>query len=704
LTDFRPKFRADLIVSDYQESSGKKSIVLKDPVSEKYYRLSRYEFTLLKALDGTVTVPEAVVRLRSQGRHYPADEAAHIVEKVANAGLLLGTPLGSAKALLTLKTNLKKVQNLRKLSSVYYLYLPLLNPDRFLDRTLRIFRLLVNRFTAIITGLLGLGAVYLIVAGIPRMETEYLFFFNWENLLYLTVVTSVIKVVHEFGHAYVAKSFGLHVPRMGIAFLLFFPCMYCDTTDAWKLADRKQRMIIGAAGILTELTVAILATYVWFFSRPGIVNSLAFYLLVVSTVSTLLFNGNPLMKFDGYFILMDFLRKPNLAARSTAYVKYLFMNRMLGIQEFPNPARSGEEHVLFALYGLSAFVYRLFLYFAIVAGIYYRFDKLVGFILALLAFGLFALRPLVKAIQGLWEKRADLKPRPKEALVFLGILCVMIPLLIWPWSSKSVFPCFMDSSKSQKLTVPLQTSLVDVFVREGVMVEKGTLLVQLEPYALQLDLIRKQVERDIIGTRLRAVTMDDKEKAKARGQELELSRAEAAVHKTRQELERASEGIRAPFEGVIAVLDPHVQKGFMPGKGSVIGEMKSPTHGIVHAFVPGTDIHKVKRGQPVEVWFPVNGGTVFKKTIREVRSYNERNLADSPFSSRLGGEIATEMESKHAMDAPLEDQFVCSVEFSDNRTIPLGMTGRLVIAAPPESALTRLFHHAVQTFNRESLL
>jgi putative peptide zinc metalloprotease protein len=704
LASYRPKFRTDLIASDYQESSGRKSVVLKDPVAEKYYRLSQYELALLKAFDGTVTVDQALARLHSQGRYYPPEEALQIVNKVAQCGLMLGTPFSSAEVLTPYKKGMKKAGNLRKLSSVYYMYLPLLNPDRFLEKTLPIFKILVNKYTAAVMALLGMGALYLIVAGLPRMQEEYLYFFNWENMLYLSLVTTLIKVIHEFGHAFAAKSFGLHVPRMGIAFLLFFPCMYCDTTDAWKLADRKQRMAIGAAGILTELTLAIIATYIWYFSQAGIVNSLAFYLLVISTVSTVLFNGNPLMKFDGYFILMDYLRKPNLASRSSAYVKYLFMNRVLGLSEVANPARSSEENVLLSAYGVSAFIYRFFLYFGIVVGIYSRFDKLLGIVLAFVALGLFVLRPMIMGTLNLWRKRKDFKLKLKESLVFVAVVGAAVVLLAWPWSSKSIFPCYMESARTQKLAVPFQATITDVYIRQGMAVEQDALLMRLEPYNLQLELVRKKIDREVIRNTLWLTRVDDKEKGRAGGQELELTRAEAGVQKIEQDLDMALHGVKAPFAGVVTGLDPRVQAGFMPGRGIILGELKSSRECVAYALVPGMHLHKIRQGQLVDIWFPVNGGTTFSKRIDSVRSYNERNLTDSPFSSRFGGEIATEAEGHFASDVPLEDLYVCSVHFPDNRTIPLGLTGRLVVSSPPESTLERIFHHAVQTINKESLL
>ncbi len=307
-----PRLRPDLSASEFRESDGTETVILKEPVSERFFRLSLFEFDLLKMLDGTISVEQAVQRLKARGLYYSPEEAQTIVTRAAQFGLLLGTKVHTAKNMLALKERMKKAKSAQRLSSYYFFSLPLLNPDNFLGRTVWIFRLLCNKWTAGLLAIAAPIALYLIVAGFPRLQREYLFFFNLENLLCLWAMIILTKLVHEFSHAYTAKSFGLHVPQMGVALLLFLPCLFCNTTDAWQLADRRQRMAISAAGILAEAVLAVIATFIWYFSKPGIINSLAFYLMTISMVSTIIFNANPLIKFDGYFILMDYLQIPNL--------------------------------------------------------------------------------------------------------------------------------------------------------------------------------------------------------------------------------------------------------------------------------------------------------------------------------------------------------------------------------------------------------
>lgn len=699
-----PQFRRDLEAFDEDRGGYSQSMVLKDPVTDKYFRLSLYEYRFLKTLDGTLSIEEAIEHLGERGHHYRVDEARQIVGKAAQLGLLLGTKFGTAGMLGPLKKRTEEMKRSARFSQVYFLYLPLLNPDRFLERTLWIFQKIINKWTLSFVMLLAPGALYLILANAARIEREFLFFFNLHNLIYLWITIAITKLCHEFAHAYLAKQFGLRVPRMGIALLIFFPCLYCDTTDAWQLADRRQRMAIGAAGIIAEGVVAILATYLWYFSRPGVLNSLAYYLMAVSFLSTIFFNANPLIKFDGYFILSDFLGIPNLWAKSLAYVKYLFMNRVLGVSLVTNPASTPREVTIFLVYGLASFAYRIFLYTSIVLGVYYRFNKLIGLMLALLAGALFLVRPLVRGARKLYEQRQEIHPRPKGAVVFCAGAALLVVMLLVPVSSRTVYPCYLASARAQKLTVPLQTSVSRVFVRNGSLVDEGTLLFQLDTTALELALNKKEIEQRIVKVQIQLLLLDDKEMGRVGEKQIELSQLEHEIKLCLKDLEKAQKGIIAPFRGVVARLDPRLQSGFQPGEGAVVGELYSNDECQVRVLVPEDEIHRVEKRDSIEIWFPPGSSGVVDARIDEIRPYSEADIKNSPFSSRLGGEIATETQDNEHLDAPLGAYYVCSTPWSNSHGLHLGITGRCAICFAPQSILSRLFHHAVQTLNRESIL
>lgn len=702
--EFRPKYRTDLEVSFHEEAGGKKRVILKDPVSAKYFRLSQYEFTLLKAFDGTMTLEEVLGVLRDRGHQYTVEDARTIEDKAGRLGLLLGTRFNSAQFQKHIKSQTLAAKRAARLSSIYFLFIPLLNPDRFLERTLWLFRLAANRLTAAAVLLAAPGAVYLVISGIPRMQMEYLFFFNWQNLLALWITIAITKFIHELAHAYVAKSYGLHVPQMGVAFLIFFPCLFCNTTDAWQLADRRQRMSISAAGIISEAVLAVISAYVWYYTKPGLLNSLAFYLMALSFVSTLLFNGNPLLKFDGYFVLIDHIRIPNLASKAARYIKYLFLNRVLGISLVTNPATNMREVSIFTTYGISAFVYRIFLYTAIVTGVYYRFDKVLGIVLACLAFGLFIVRPLWRGVKALTIQRSEMRFRRRELGIFLLLVGAVVVPLCLPLSSKTVFPCYVASDKVQKLTVPLQTLVKEVFIRDGDTVERGALLFTLDTRRLSVTLRQKEINRELVANETQLLRLDKELMGKVSGKEVELKQAEDEIRRVREDLRLAENNITAPFDGVITGFDYRMQPGFQPGEGVVVGELQSVEDCVIHALVPASEIHKVHEGREVEIWFPAGTGLFLRERIDSIRSYSERDLRNSPFSSRVGGELATEARGKDRQDSPLEAQYDCLVRFSNRGALPLGITGRLAVTSPPQSIVSRLIDNVVRTFNRESLM
>ena len=330
---------------------------------------------------------------------------------------------------------------------MFFLFIPLVNPDNFLQKTWPVVRACASPITAALLLLLVPGALFLLVNGMDRLKYQILYFFNVQNLLILWVALTIAKLVHEFAHAFTAKGYGLRVPEMGIYLLLFFPRPYCDTTAAWQLADRGQRMAISLAGIISEAAVAVLACYVWYFSKPGIVNSIAFYLIAVSLASSLLFNGNPLLKFDGYFVLSDWLRMPNLQGKSLQYLRYLLLNQVLGIDSIRIGVHSPKERGILLTYGILSFLYRVLIVSGIVAAIYYQFDKSIGLLLGAMAFGIFIVRPIVTASINLTKRRSEMHPRTRGLLISGSILILAFFLLTRPWSDYSVFPCYLDSAK-----------------------------------------------------------------------------------------------------------------------------------------------------------------------------------------------------------------------------------------------------------------
>jgi putative peptide zinc metalloprotease protein len=666
--------------------------------------VSDYELRLLQALDGRRTVEEVIERLNIEGHNYPPQKAAGIIQKASMLGLLLGTKHGTAEGQAQLREMTLKARRARRFSSAFFLFIPLLNPDKFLERTLWIAKLVFNKWSAGLLALALPGAICLLLVGLSKFDQQHLFFFNIQNLIYLWITIALTKLIHEFAHAYTAKHFGLHVPQMGIAFLIFFPCLFCNTTDAWRLGDRKQRVAIAAAGVTSEIALAVISTYIWYFSKPCILNSLAFYLMAVSSVSTVLFNGNPLLKFDGYFILSDLLGTPNLMTKSIGYMRYLFFNKLLGMDQVASPASTLRECFIFGGYGVGTFLYRLVLYTSIVAGVYYRFDKALGTFLAILAFSLFVVRPLWRGIVGLHARRSQVRVRSARFWVFAGLVGIIVFMLFVPVSRNSVYPCVVGPLFRQKLAVPLLTSVEKAYVLEGSTVRQGEPLFVLDTNQLKLALLKKEIERGIILEEMEMLLVDENQRAQAGEKRSELSRVEHEIRTLKSDLDLAEGGIKAPFDAAITKLDFRVQPGFQPGKGVVVGEMQSIGATAVYALIPEEDLHEMREGMPVTVWFGLGSGITLHEKINLIRAVNERDLKDSPLSSRFGGGVATEVRGENEKDVPIAATYICMVRIDrEHSGIPLGITGKLFVPFPPRSLAAAWLETAVKTFNRESL-
>jgi multidrug resistance efflux pump len=250
----------------------------------------------------------------------------------------------------------------------------------------------------------------------------------------------------------------------------------------------------------------------------------------------------------------------------------------------------------------------------------------------------------------------------------------------------------------------LHTFVNKVFINEGSSIKKGSLLFQLDTSQLDLMLRQKQIQRSILQLEIQLLLVDEERIAKSEGKEVELRQADEEIDYLKQLLRVAKTSISAPFDGVVTNLDYRLQPGFQPGEGSVVGELQSLTHCAVHALVPAADIHEVQVGQMAEVWLPIGTGKFIKGKIDSIKSYSERDLHNSPFSSRFGGEVATEIRGEHQQDVPIEDFYDCAMSVdNEDGSVLLGMTGRMAVLLPPRSLITRVVNRILRTFNRESL-
>ncbi len=344
--------------------------------------------------------------------------------------------------------------------------------------------------------LVMLGAVLLVLTHfqtfLDRLPS-YHEFFSFKTVMYLWLALGIVKVIHEFGHGLSCKLFGGEVHEMGFLFLCFSPCMYCNVSDAWTLPSKWKRIMISFAGIYVELMIAAIATFIWWNtpSQPFL-NYLSLSLMVVCSVSTVVFNGNPLMRYDGYYVLADWLEIPNLRDRSNRYIQRVVMEHCLGIEVQPEPYMERWRRILFVTYAITSYIYRWVVTFVILRFMAtflkpYKLE-IISNMLALLALGSMVGWPLYRLISNI-NKRGRL-PDMKSvrvtvtAMVVAGLLLAFFFLPLPVSRVRQVGLVQVQPDAIEKVPVVIPGRLVRLAVQEGQFVRKGAILAEFTSQTL----------------------------------------------------------------------------------------------------------------------------------------------------------------------------------------------------------------------------
>ncbi len=336
---------------------------VKDPVSLRYFRLQDEEYAVLKMLDGRTSAHE--IRQQFAARFAPrslgAQELQAFLATLHRDGLLLSEARGQGEQLLIRRDGQRRRERFQGFAGLLAIRLrgfPSLPLDFLAPKCGFLFSpaCVVASLVLMVSAALLVAVEFETVrARLPQLRGIVLA----SNLPWLVLILAATKIVHELAHGVACRRFGGDCHEMGVMLLVFTPCLYCNVSDAWMIPSRWQRIMISAAGMYVELTLASICTFLWWFSQPGLFNALCLNTVLVCSVGTLLFNGNPLLRYDGYFILSDLVEVPNLAAQSTAAARRLLGHWCLGWQPAadgePVPARRQE---LLALYAVASTAYR----------------------------------------------------------------------------------------------------------------------------------------------------------------------------------------------------------------------------------------------------------------------------------------------------------------------------------------------------------
>ena len=553
-----PGLRADLQLTLAAPAlDGSPRWTLADPVRGRYFKLGAQAIRLLRhwALGDPVQVLQAANR--EPGLPLGEPDLEQLLGFL-RAHDLIASLDPQQRASYAWKAAASR-QSLWQMALHQYLFfrIPLWRPDAFLNRAwpwLQRFgpRLLRYGFPAT----LGLG-VFLVSRDWERFLSTFPHLFSLGGAMAFGIALFFAKLCHEFGHAFMAKRAGCRVQSMGVAFMVMLPLFYTDVSDAWRINDRKARLLIGAGGVLAEMLLACIALLAWSLLPDGAARTAAFMLASATWLTTLAVNLNPFMRFDGYFLLSDFWEIDNLQGRAFALCRWRLREVLFGYDEpAPEPWPPAMRRRLL-WWGFLSWLWRAALFFGIALAVYHLFFKLLGIFLMLVELGWFICLPIFKEAREWWSRREQAHT-PRVLLSGLGLLLLLL-LVAVPWRSKVEIPVMLEAGRVTALHAPVAARVKQIHVHDGQMVEAGTVLVELESPDVDSRLIIVRREIDILQLQMRRQAGRSETAADVGILEQRLAEAVAEYRGLQARRERLL--LKAPQTGQVRDLMPQLSTG-----------------------------------------------------------------------------------------------------------------------------------------------
>lgn len=435
--------------------------------------------------------------------------------------------------------------------------IPLWRPDAFLNRTWPWLERFGPNLLRIGLPLVLMLGVFLVMRDWERFLATFPHLLSLGGMAAFGIALGFAKLCHEFGHAYMAKRAGCRVPSMGVAFMVLLPMLYTDVSDAWRVQDRRTRLLIGAGGVLAELLLACIALLAWSLLPDGAGRTAAFMLASATWITTLAINVNPLMRFDGYFLLSDLWRVDNLQGRGYALCRWHLREALFGYGEPPPERWSPVLRRRLLFWGYASWIWRAVLFFGIALAVYHLFFKVLGIFLMMVELVWFIGLPIWRE-WGHWWKHRD-KAEPRKVLLLGLLMLALLVVLVVPWRSGVEVPAMLEASRVSALHAPAPARVREVLVKDGQQVSENQVLMELESPDLEsrMSITRREIE--ILQLQLRRQSGRSATAADSGILEQRLAEAVAEFRGLAAQRERLS--LRAPHAGVVRDLEENLTPG-----------------------------------------------------------------------------------------------------------------------------------------------
>ncbi len=664
------KLRPDLIVQP-QFYEGMTHYVIKDPIALKYFRFKVEEYFLLQQFDGKQNLQD--VKRAFERKYRPqtitVDDLLRFASQLHEAGIAqIDTPDQAGALIRRRKKNQwKKVWQF--FANILYIKIPVVDPEKLLSGMYPYFRwLYTSWFIAFSVGMM-LAALTLVASQYSTFSArlpDFQSFFNWHTIFYFWISLAVIKVIHEFGHGLTAKHFGGEVHEMGMLFLVLTPALYCDVTDSWLLPSKWKRIWISAAGIYVECFLASLATFVWWNTEQGLLNSLCLATMFICSVNTILFNANPLLRYDGYYVMSDYLEIPNLRIKSTQFFAYLFQEKVLGLEIPVQSYMPRSRRSLFVIYAVASYLYRWVVTFSI---LYFlsQFLKPKGLqsISYLLAGGSLVpllVMPLYQGVKFIKQPGRMRKVKKLRAATFAVVtVALIIGILLIPTPLRVQGTLVLTAARPAEIYAQVPGRLETLNVMDGDYVKEGTILATLSNPEKQIELeqLVEQHDTNYVKALWYGTTSDLSSQAlKKKHQQME-QQLEAPMSKVSDQIGKLI--LVAPRDGQAMGVPKRETIGQYVKPGKPFMEIGDPHKLEAHLLLDQSDVDLIRSADGKDrptAWMKIYGisETTWKSYVAETANRSREEIPPE-LSNVAGGEIATKQDPKTGQAVPLTAVF-----------------------------------------------
>jgi putative peptide zinc metalloprotease protein len=654
VAELKPRLRS-LVQSYRQRYRGRTWHVLRDSANNKFFRLDDASYHFIGLLDGRRPVAEAwKVCCEQLGDSAPTQgEAIQLLGQLYQSNLLDADLPADAEGMFERFRKRRRREVGGYFMNLLFSRIPLIDPDNFLDSWVKAFGWCFGPVGLFLWTVLVASGLWALAGRVDDLWDQKSGILDPSNLPWLYVCMILIKAVHEFGHGFACKHFGRQshsggeVHTMGIMFIVFMPLPYVDASSAWALRNKWHRAFIGAAGMYVEVAIGAVAAIIWANSAPGtLANALSYNMIFIAGVTTILFNANPLIKFDGYYILSDLLETPNLAQRSKDYLYYLVKKYAYGVRRPRDPSHSPGERFWLTVYAVGASIYRVFISVSIILFVVDAL-KYLGILLALSGVIGWVIVPLFKWAHYLLANPELHRVRARAQLVtalFFGVLIGGLGFIPAPYHVRG--EGVVEPGRIEKVFAGADGFIDDVLPSATRVQAGGAELVTATNHELQIERRRLLAERGLYRAYYRQARSDEPAQA-----QVVLGQIEALNEQIeRVEQQLAALRIEPAFDGVWVSEKADQMRGAFARQGEPIGVLADTQRLLIRVMTDQYVGPQVMRdsGEGSMVQMRVRGrpGVLLEGRVVKVLKAARRELPSAALGYAGGGSIAVDTEDR----------------------------------------------------------